>query len=250
MIISMHTPKAGGSSFKELLQHHFGRSFRGDYRDIPMNRSLEERTRAAMRFDRRMNGATMLAYKLLGVQCIHGHFLPYKYRKLLGRGHVFITWLRDPTERLISHYHYWKRSYTQHSAPLQKKVVEEDWSLERFCLSEEMQNLYGKFLWNFPIENFDFIGITEHFDTDIAYFARTYLGIDGPIEPPRSNVNPDRQGDYSREIDPGLLEAIRTFHAEDYALYGLALEKRRARLSTRGEGLGPPDQEVLSSGRA
>ena len=38
--------------------------------------------------------------------CIHGHFLPLSYRHLARRADVrFVTWLREPIDRLLSHYH-------------------------------------------------------------------------------------------------------------------------------------------------
>src|SRR5690606_39025041 len=99
-------------------------------------------------------------YLLNNVKCIHGHFMPYKYHSLLkNKKNIFVTWLRDPIERLGSHYYFWLRTYdSKNSPPLHKKVVEENWSFEAFCFSKEMQNVYEQFFWKFPIDNFNFIG--------------------------------------------------------------------------------------------
>lgn len=230
MIISLHTPKTGGGSFKRLLINHFGKSFKGDYADIPLNKSLEDRTRRATEFDDDMNTFKKSSYKILEIECIHGHFLPYKYKKLLNnKDTLFITWLREPAERLISHYYFWQRAYSENVAPLHKRVIEETWSLEKFCLSEELKNIYKKFLWCFPIENFAFIGVTEHFNEDIVFFSKNYLGNNNTIEAPLININPNKQGMYSEKIDRDLLRAIKEFHAEDYALYNFALRKRKKR---------------------
>ncbi len=235
MTISLHTPKAGGSSFKEVLQKHYGKSFKADYADIPINKSFNERTLDAILFDENFSLIKRNYYKLIGVKCIHGHFLPYKYKKLLtDQNSKFITWLRDPTERLISHY-YWQRAYNTNSAPLHKKVIEDAWSLEKFCLSEEMENFYGKFLWNFSIDKFDFIGITEHFDEDVSFFLKNYIhGYDGDIIP-KTNTNPDKIGHYSEKISEGLLSDIKSFHSKDYELYNYAMEKRMERITNTQE---------------
>ena len=46
------------------------------------------------------------------VACIHGHFLPVKYRIALARRPAhYVTWLRDPVERIASHYAFWRRDY-------------------------------------------------------------------------------------------------------------------------------------------
>ncbi|NND95358.1 MAG: sulfotransferase family 2 domain-containing protein [Flavobacteriales bacterium] len=229
MIISMHTPKAGGSSFKQLLRKHYGLSLKGDYKDIP--KSFEDRTKDAIKFDKRLSSLKILGYKMLGVKCIHGHFLPYKYKKLLDdESTIFITWLREPTERLISHYYYWQRTSDKRWTSLHKKVIEEGWSLEEFCLSEEMRNIYGKYLWNFSVDNFDFIGVTEYFEEDVLFFARKYLGYSDSINIPIKNVNPNNTGLYSDKIDKELLIAIKDFHSKDYDLYNYALDKKKNRM--------------------
>jgi hypothetical protein len=233
MIISLHTPKAGGSSFKDILQHHYGKSFLGDYADMPINKTFNERTKDALEFDKNFNFFERFKYKARGIKCIHGHFLPFKYQKLLdSRSTFFITWLREPTERLISHYYHWQRVYHEKSAPLYKKVVEESWSLEKFCLSEEMKNLYGKYLWRFPIDKFEFIGITEYFEDDVSYFINKYLEDFEMEDIPKRNMNPNSNGLYSEKISKELLSKIRSFHSEDYEMYEFAMEKRKERMKS------------------
>ncbi|NRB63275.1 MAG: sulfotransferase family 2 domain-containing protein [Saprospiraceae bacterium] len=233
MIISLHTPKAGGSSFKVLLQNHFGKSLLSDYADIPINKSFKERTKDVLKFNDNFNLLKRLEYKARRIKCIHGHFLPYKYQKLLNNKNIFfITWLREPSERLISHYYYWQRAYNENSAPLHKKVVEESWSLEKFCLSEEMENFYGKFLWKFPIEKFDFIGITEHFEDDVSFFTKNYLKGYKINNVPKKNTNPNNSGFYSDKISSELLSNIKSFHSKDYEMYEYAVEKRKDRIKS------------------
>ena len=67
--------------------------------------------------------------------------------------------MRDPVERLASHYHYWVRNYAPRSAgELHRRVVEEAWSLERFCLGPELRNVYSTFLWGFSLRRFGLSG--------------------------------------------------------------------------------------------
>jgi len=78
---------------------------------------------------------------------------------------------------LPSGHYYWKSSYNEKSAaPLHRKVITEDWSVERFCLGPELKDLYSQFLFGFPLDNFSFIGITEFFDKDYAYFMEHPAG--------------------------------------------------------------------------
>lgn len=115
--------------------------------------------------------------------------------------------------------------------PLRRRIEAENWSLERFCLSEELRNLYQAFFWNFPIENFDFIGITESFDEDAAYFMERYFKKIKNKAIPKANANPDKIGKYSAKISPDFLKEIQEFHAEDYVLYRYALQRRAERIS-------------------
>ncbi|MBM3862694.1 MAG: hypothetical protein FJ385_01900 [Verrucomicrobia bacterium] len=95
------------------------------------------------------------------------------------------------------------------------------------CLGPELRNYYSRFFRGFPLRRFEFIGITEHFESDLADFARRFLGR--PLEPVRDNANP-RRGVAGYEIDPALRRRIEVFHAGDVALYREALRRRDLRL--------------------
>lgn len=221
MIISVHLPKTAGKSFEAALSTRFGDALLEDYGTFPMNTPVYARNRAALE-------ASLLNADddSTGVECIHGHFMPVRYLLLAGRRDVtFVTWMRHPVQRILSNYYYWKDTYQPGSSPpLHCRVVEEEWSVERFCLSAEMQNMYTQFLWGFPVENFSFIGVTEHYDEDLADFARQYLGL--RVEPQRLNVG-TLPGEY--KVDAALHRRIEAFHQRDMDLYERALRERSAR---------------------
>lgn len=227
MIISLHTPKAGGSSFKVLLENHFKNRFLGDYTDLPINTNEVKRKADVIKFDKNFRLYKKYIYNFKKVECIHGHFLPYKYSSLLVDSNVsFVTWLRDPLERLASNYYYWQRAYDKNrSGNLHKTVIEEEWSFERFCFSDEMRNFYNQFLWNFPIDNFSFIGIVENYNEDCKFFAKKYLGRDG-IDIPNINVNPNKKKYFN---DEDMVNELKKFHSIDYEIYKRALEMRKNR---------------------
>lgn len=221
MIISVHLPKTAGTSFAAALEGRFGERLRRDYGDLPINTPPAKRHRAALEA-----GLRIASDDYSGVDCIHGHFLPAKYLLLADSREVrFVTWLRDPVERVVSHYEYWRRSYDPATAaPLHRRVVEEDWSLERFCLGPELRNLYGQFLWGFPVGNFAFLGVTERYDEDLATFGRRFLGA--AVAPERLNLRQERAD--RGVIDPALRERIERHHARDVALYRWARARRDA----------------------
>src|SRR5262245_49865259 len=146
MLISLHMPKTAGQSFGAALRAHFGGAFLEDYGSFPMN--TPEAVRNATALDESVANSEN---EFAGVECIHGHFLPLKYSRLARRQPTFITWVRHPVDRIVSNYHYWKRTFEpENSRPLHRRVIEEDWPLEQFCLCEEMRDMYSQFLWSFP----------------------------------------------------------------------------------------------------
>ena len=131
MLISVHLPKTAGSSFATSLNNHFGEShYRADYNDWPINTPKTKRRYQAIK-DFFLNQKRDFS----GIECIHGHFLPLKYLGLRNDSDTkYITWMRDPIQRMASHYHFWKRTYNPEKSPaLHTRMVQEDWTLERFC---------------------------------------------------------------------------------------------------------------------
>jgi hypothetical protein len=218
MIISLHLPKTAGSSFKASLQQHFDHKMLLDYADLPINTPPFQRNQNAM-----ISGLQNAERNFEESECIHGHFMPAKYLLLDSiKPLTFVTWLRHPVERVVSHYYFWQRRYCPEDPPLHKRIVEEKWSLERFCLSNEMQNLYQQFLWGFPLHNFDFIGITEHYEEDFRYFAKTFLQKN--VVSYKENINENKKGNYP--ISKSFRKKIESFHKSDMELYNSVLKLR------------------------
>lgn len=232
MLISVHLPKTAGSSFRATLEQAYGDRFLARYEDQPLHRTTVRR---------RVDGAISCAGNALVTtahhDCVHGHFLPLKYRFMRAREPVqFVTWLREPAQRLLSHYHYWKRHYDPATAgALHTTMIREQWSLEEFCLRPELRNVYAQFLWGFPLRRFDFVGITEHYDEDLEQFCRRFLDA-GPVRQDAQvagewqNRNPHRADD-PYEIDEALRQRIAEWHSVDMDLYANALKLRRERMS-------------------
>lgn len=97
------------------------------------------------------------------MDCVHGHFLAFKYKMISGQMPCsFVTWVRNPLARLMSHYYYWVESYDPRTAVgLHRRCMEERWSFERFCLGEEFRDIQSQYLWSVPLCTFEFVGITD-----------------------------------------------------------------------------------------
>jgi hypothetical protein len=221
MMISVHLPKTAGTSFRGSLETHFGRSFLSDYSDIPINRTPWKRNSKAM-----VDAVSNAFHDFSGIECIHGHFMPMKYLVLsFRRPLTFITWLRNPVDRLISHYHFWKTNSPPVVPPLHARMLKEGWTLERFCLGKEMRDIYHQFLWGFPIKRLNFIGITEFYQEDFGWFAKNYLMSETPV----LLLNKNSQSDPPA-LSTSLRKAIEVYHEKDIALYSKAMELRWQRL--------------------
>src|SRR3989304_6204106 len=184
MIISVHLPRTAGTSFGKVLKTHFRTRLLRDYSDFTLNTPQSERNRAALQASLR-NAESDFP----DVECIHGHFLPIKYLLLVHKRQVkFVTWMRNP--------------------------------VERFCLSPELKIFYSQFLWGFPLDYFDFIGITEFYEDDIAYFGQHYLGANTKVK--RLNVRTNS----AYQIDRSFRNEIEAFHDRDMDLYRKALAER------------------------
>lgn len=223
LLVSVHMPKTAGTSFAATLQASFGSRYRADYADMPMQvRPWCRQGHALLQALRQPTDG------IRDAECIHGHFLPAKYASLSRLRRLgFITWLRDPVERVLSHYHFWRRDYDGRDArqPLRNRMVKEGWSLERFALGAELRNVYSQYLWHFDLRRFDFIGITERYREDLADFSARFLG--SPAVPTTAMANPHRPGERY-DIDPLLRRRIEAHHAVDVALYRSVLERRMA----------------------
>lgn len=220
MLISLHMPKVAGNSFLHTLERHFGAGLAKDYVDM----SRIQDYLAGKVHPTQLCDAGYSESECARLQCIHGHFLPAKYLKIRAncKSAKFVTWLRNPVERLVSHYNFFMRSYDPLTAgPLFKRIVEESWSLEKFCFSSEYKNFYKKYLWGFPVGYFDFIGIVERYDEDLQRFGKRYFGI----EAYSCRVNCAIDGSVSNyNVDPVFRREVESYHSEDMELYKQILE--------------------------
>ena len=220
MLISVHLPKTAGESFFLSLQSVYGENIQRDYSDGPLQKSKLDRNMEALQA-----AIANVDNEFDGIDCIHGHFMPVKYLILESYWDVqFITWLRNPIDRAISHYFYWKNNYDKKNAgPLQRKMIDEDWDLVRFVFCAELQNFYVQYLWGFPIERFDFIGITERYGKELAYLSEHIIQENLVIH----KVNIGKKPNY--DITPDLRKEMEKFHCADMELYQKILKKKSKR---------------------
>lgn len=224
MLVSVHIPKTGGVTFRRsVLEPAFGDRLLLDYADRPLAHETSERNASAQAFV--PDDALLRRY-----DCVHGHFLAAKYANAPGRCE-FAVWLRHPVQRVVSRFFFAQREGRGRIAAM---------TLRAFCREDHFHNLYAKYLWNFPIDRFDFVGITEDYASSVAVFRRRF-GIASVADTP-SNVNPHKEVAQDYDVAPAMRELIERANARDMEIYEhgkrhLARLKNQLRPSVGGDSL-------------
>jgi hypothetical protein len=220
--------KCGGLSFKNTLVDIFGKDLQLDYMKklfrIPARpRNLHAQSVSLIR--------TVVG--LPRAKCVYGHFLPLKYLRTTASARLkfpdtfYMTFVREPVDRACSHYHYWKRNPDRKSK-LCRQMINENWSFEKFVLHPFQKNMYHQYLYGFPAEYFDFIGITEDYEYSIECLSRLRPEFSNAVMY-KTNASEHDAG-HVWEIDSALRKDAEQYHAKDVALYHHAL----SRLPKRG----------------
>lgn len=241
-LIFLHIPKAAGTSLQEVVvrQYAGGKCYRftGDtqqWLDFP---NLPEEERSS--YD-----------ALIG----HVHFGVHRF---LLEPATYMTMLRDPIDRVVSHYYYVKSDPSHY---LHERVVKHDYTLEEFAItraSHELDNdqvrwLTVKHHFEVPIGSVDrtlleeakwnlqhgieVLGLTERFDESLLCFQKAFGWHDVTVRE-RKNVNAERPP--LLQIEPEALEAIRITNRYDIELYEFAkalFEEQLFRLGVRAPGV-------------
>lgn len=208
MMISVHIPKTAGTTFRDILARHFGERLLLDYADRPL---------ASGSHWRRLKQRWAPPDDLCGIEdrydCVHGHFVADKYAAL-DRPARLITWLRDPVQRTISHYRYWKREPDLRNADC-RRLIEHSLSLEAFAALPRMRNVMSRFFGDRTPRDFYFIGTVESFDESLQRFRRlTGIAVDAATL--RNAGDETVMGD---EPSAAAIRAVEHLNRRDRALY-------------------------------
>ena len=217
-IVNIHIPKCGGTSFRKSLSDHC--DIKMDYVSFRNIKSPGSITNLVdrIKYDNIHNDNIILD-DYIDFNCISGHILPIRYQKLWENNWKFITWLREPSQRLYSLYyrHSRKKNYKN---IIGQYIINENPSVEEFCLNDLVKNNYQQFFYNFNYEKYFFIGIVENYNKDLKILSKM-LNISLEVENLNFNKN-KKEKEY--KINESLLLEIKDFHKEDYDLYNKILK--------------------------
>lgn len=203
--VSIHIPKTAGTAFRLILNE-----------SIPAKNFAKVDIQPSGRI--RVNDQIFKSNKLgKSVSHIHGHF---SYKDLhenfeLDPEVEYITWVRDPVERVLSNYYFLKRIIEER---LKEQEDENLWprmgkSLEEYVALEENQNVMSRFLEGAPLDSFKFIGLQDHYSEDLKHLQELMNWPQLQSEVHNSTQRKNKQHEAR------LLNLIKEVNAQDMELY-------------------------------
>jgi hypothetical protein len=218
LIVSLHIPKTGGTSFAAVLEQAFPGRVAYFYK--AHNRRTHPRLRGG---ERSLTSALIAELEAEGVRVLHGHGAFKTYAAAVPEPRRYWTWVRDPVERVISSYFYHRKRQDDPRTADKGPAKAEGLSLEQFARTPANRNLQSRILAGAPVESLGFVGVTEQYERSLAR-----IGLDPVLLSRSKNVNRARP-----ETGEDVRALIAELNSDDADLYRRALELLEARLTQR-----------------
>jgi hypothetical protein len=211
-IISVHIPKTVGTTFRHILLEIYGKDQVIKLYDSPERKSI-------------LSNPDIIKEMTV----IHGHFKTSFFRQYFPDA-KWIVWLRHPIFRLISEYFYQHQRIHKIQDRETKRVLELDLGILQYAKINRNQNIQSLYIDEMNLRDFDFVGIQEFFDEDLAEL-KLLMGWDNCKN---SNPNKNPHPDYIMGLeailnDTKLMNQLALLNSKDMELYQTALELRAER---------------------
>lgn len=215
MLLSVHIPKTGGVSFRNMLKEYFGAGFVLSYWEVTdaWGQVLPEVPATAA--------------------CAHGHFVAHELADRFPAA-TLVTWVRDPVERVASSYYHRLRDPDPRNY-VSRMLHEKNLTLCEYAELPEARNEMAHFMGRKRPADFAFIGITEHFAETMGGFCHQFGLPPAPVR--RDNCNPTRAS-ARYPLSPEERAHLVALNEVDAGIYAECLarfeESRHARLLRAG----------------
>ncbi len=234
-LVFLHLPKTGGTTLWELVARQYkggrGHRFLGGADDLRRFTMLPPEERA--RFD-----------------LLTGH-VNFGIHLYIEATPTYITMLRDPVERIVSHYYHCRRHEGHY---LHRVIHERGLSLRDYVeqrVTYEIDN--DQVRWLTPLQHlevarggvtrqmlleakrnlqawFSVVGLVERFDDSVVLLGAAFGWTDLAYR--RKNVNAERPP--MEEVDPATIALIRDMNRYEIELYDFAVELHKAQIARAG----------------
>ncbi len=201
--IFIHVPKTAGTSFREnILKPLYRDKF---YYDKTMTLDKKEKVHNIKNDLILYNwGIPVFPENYKSYDVIGGHFSFDKYAHL---NLSMITFLRDPIERLISHYHFYKDASRLYM----------DMPIIKFA------EVYANFMTRQlgpDLSKMAFVGFTEYYNESVSRFNNKF-----GLNPPENKNKQYRKDTVNHTITGKERKIITELNEDDYKLYQDALNE-------------------------
>ncbi|MEM6386693.1 MAG: sulfotransferase family 2 domain-containing protein [Pseudomonadota bacterium] len=212
MIISVHIRKCAGTSLRSAFAAAFGDAAYFDYGDhIGSSWPSSLARRQQRQVEAQRNIEALSRYSL-----VHGHFFPEKY-DFLPMAKQYVTFLRDPVDRVVSNYNYLKRNPAR-THPDALIVHALGFSLTEFAAHPDNRNMQTTALSGRTLESFDVVGVVEAYDESLTQLSRA-IGVPLAQRPP-ANV-----ASAPKYLTNAERAAIENANLDDMRLYDRAMSR-------------------------
>lgn len=180
-IISVHTPKAAGTSFLQQVTKIYGKNnLFLDYAEDPTDLN------SYINIDPQYYKLNPI-HEIKHHKVVHGHFHPSKYQFVSNAFRM--TFLRHPVDNIVSIFYFWKKhALGELNGPIFKYFKEMNLSITQFALIPKIRYLYSKsYFSNFDMSDFDFIGNYDKYDDELLRLG-DILNVDFDLSI-RENIN-------------------------------------------------------------
>ncbi len=198
-LIAIHIPKTAGSTIHEILKNNYGYGLKHIHR-------VEDR--------HQWNNGLKYRCNRPFVKAVYGHIMAHKKWKEYYPDAKIITWTRDPVERIISTYYFWKRE--GHHIDKRHEAFEAlQPSLLEFAEMKEFQptvRTFERSLEALSPDEYFFAGRQEYFDADIKKVGSLLGWKNYSYE--KRNVN-----SLKPEINPKEKQHLKELLKGEYKIY-------------------------------
>jgi hypothetical protein len=144
-------------------------------------------------------------------------------------GYRYMTFMRNPFDRAVSHYYYWHQIHEPQN-PRWLKFHTEQWTLEEFLLKPDFTNFHMRFTRGLDIEDFDFVGVVEEFSQSMKLLGRMFPEFQN-VQVLQARKTKFKDTDSIAKLPQRVMDEFYRLHKEDYVAY----ERARQRVLRQSE---------------